>query len=365
MNRGWYRRSRRLVAYWREGALVLHPYMTHPAMDATSELIDLLSLLSAWTSVEAYAKATGLNRRHAGRFLQNLARLGLVDRTFAPAAPEPETAWDVWQEAAAFLHFSTRHNQFRSERETRARLVRHALEQPPPPPTKLYEGRPRIELRGTRRLTPFEAVAHRRRTWRRFGGTAPGLSALTSLLDLTFRVRRWIDLGPSGRVMLRTSPSGGARHPTEAYVLVRRVKGLAAGAYYYAPAEHALIRVRPGPVSGGEITKWLVGQHWYGSAAAVVVMTAVFERTAWKYRTARSYKSVLLEAGHFAQTWCLGATARGLAPFCTGAFDAPALERALGLNPKRESVVYVAGFGVRPPGVGWAPWPAGEDVAAE
>ena len=91
-----------------------------------------------------------------------------------------------------------------------------------------------------------------------------------------------------------------------------------------------------------------------------MVLTAVFARTAWVYRSARAYRAVLLEAGHFCQTFCLAATEIRLAPFCTGAFSEAAIESALGVDGVEESVVYVAGVGTRPRDVTWAPLPAGE-----
>jgi SagB-type dehydrogenase family enzyme len=87
-------------------------------------------------------------------------------------------------------------------------------------------------------------------------------------------------------------------------------------------------------------------------------MTAVFERTEWKYPVARAYRAVLIEAGHFAQTFCLTATALGLAPFCTMALADSLIERDLGVDGVSESVIYACGVGSRPPGVDWAPWPA-------
>ena len=39
-------------------------------------------------------------------------------------------------------------------------------------------------------------------------------------MELTFGAQKLIDLGAAGRALLRTSPSAGARHPLEAYVVV-------------------------------------------------------------------------------------------------------------------------------------------------
>lgn len=355
-----YRRAKRLVAYWRGHDLVVHPYTTGPGYAVDPALVDTLQLFSAWTTADDYAKAAGRRRGAAVRQrLDRLVAAGLLERAHAPVE-EPATVWDQWNEAAAFLHFSTRDQRFETAKETRVRLSATALKRPPPPPTKAYLEKPRLRLPSVGERSPLARVVLRRRTWRRFGATQPAVRDLAAVLGLTFRVERWVDLGSFGRVMLRSAPSGGARHPTEAYVLVRSVKGLAPGAYYYAPDEHALVRLRAKRVSDAEITRLLVGQHWYADAPVLVFMTSVFERTAWVYRSAGVYKSLLLEAGHFCQTFCLAATERNLAPFCTAAFAASPIERLLGLDGTHESVMYVTGFGTRPRGVSWAPLPEGE-----
>jgi SagB-type dehydrogenase family enzyme len=91
---------------------------------------------------------------------------------------------------------------------------------------------------------------------------------------------------------------------------------------------------------------YTAGQDFVAGASALFIMTAVFPRVLWKYRFARSYRVVLLDAGHLCQTFCLAATWLGLAPFCTAAFEDTLIEKDLGLDGIRESAIYVAGVGV-------------------
>ena len=88
-------------------------------------------------------------------------------------------------------------------------------------------------------------------------------------------------------------------------------------------------------------------QEWVGGCAALFVMTAVLPRVIWRYRFSRTYRTVLLEAGHFCQTFCLVATWLGLAPFCTAALVDGEIEADLGLDGSSESVLYAAGVGVK------------------
>lgn len=264
-------------------------------------------------------------------------------------------AWQSWNPAAGFFHFSTKDARYVSKAAA-DRLVRErAAARPAPgaaPPRHRRERR--IPLPDNRDVGDFERVLRRRRTWRRFGRGPVTRADLATLLRLTFAAQHWVDLGAAGRVMLRTSPSAGARHPLEAYVMARRVSGVPNGIYHYDASERELRRVRR-PLSRFDL--YLPGQPWYRGAALLVLITAVFERTEWKYPFPRAYRTILLEAGHFVQTFCLTATALDLAPFCTAALADSAIERALKVDGVTESVVYACGVGRRPPGVEWAPWP--------
>ena len=61
-------------------------------------------------------------------------------------------------------------------------------------------------------------------------------------------------------------------------------------------------------------------------------MCPVFARTMWRYGHSRAYRTVLIDTGHLGQTFCLVATALGLAPFTTMAFSEAKLEELLGLD---------------------------------
>jgi SagB-type dehydrogenase family enzyme len=204
----------------------------------------------------------------------------------------------------------------------------------------------------------FAKALLERRTWRRFGTGRLAFADLATLLQLTWGVHGWIQVPGVGRFALKTSPSGGARHSIEVYVLARKVDGLRRGLYHYNPDTHRLGLVsQSGP---RRVSDYLPGQAWYDDASAVMLMTAVFERVQWRYPYARAYRAVLAESGHLCQTFCLVATSLGLAPFCTMALADSRIERDLKIDGVSESVIYAAGVGARPKGVDWAPWPGSD-----
>ena len=216
-----------------------------------------------------------------------------------------------------------------------------------PAPVKRYRGAAQHPLPPVDASGEFADVLRSRRTWRTFSRRPVTIEQLSTLLGLTFGVQGWLELRGIGRTPLKTAPSGGARHPIEAYVLVRRMQGLKPGLYHYSADRHLLecLSVRK---TAEPFTRYLPTQSWFNAAGALVLMTAVFPRVQWRYQFARAYRVVLAEAGHVCQTFCLTATWLGLAPFCSMALADSRIEKDLGIDGVSESVLYVAGVGTRP-----------------
>ena len=126
-----------------------------------------------------------------------------------------------------------------------------------------------------------------------------------------------------------------------------RVRGLDAGLYHYDARAHALAKISSG-ATAQQARAYCADQRFVAEAAALFIMTGVFERTMWKYPHPRAYRVVLLDAGHLGQTFCLTATRLGLAPFCTAALKDSLIETDLGIDGVSESVLYVTGVGGPP-----------------
>jgi len=141
----------------------------------------------------------------------------------------------------------------------------------------------------------------------------------------------------------RAVPSAGGCYPLELYVAAWTVGGVDAGLYHYDILDDSLEVVRLGDVRG-ELCRLLADQTQVADACAVLILTAVFQRTLTKYG-ARGYRYVLLEAGHAAQNTCLIATELGLGSVCLGGFFDARLNRFLGLDGITEAVVYGVAVG--------------------
>ncbi len=361
----FYRRSPHLVSYWSLGQLAIRNYATGITSGASPRALEVLDFFSEWRSPGDFLEALGSRDRSSlERLLRALVRKTLLQRSDRKprAAEESMGEWGEWNPAAGFLHSASKDPDFeRGERDSE-RFLKWRLEtKEVPEATKPGTDPEAIPLPRASAKGAFPRVLLTRRTWRRFGSEPLSVSDLGTLLGLTFGVQKWMDLGALGRAALKTSPSGGARHPIEAYVVARRVQGLSPGLFHYDPDSHRLEKIS----HGGETTRlrrYLPGQPWYRNASLLVLMTAVFARTQWQYPHPRSYRAVLLEAGHFCQTFCLVATWLGLAPFETDALADSVIERDLAIDGARESVLYAAGVGSRPGSLSWAPSPKGDPV---
>jgi SagB-type dehydrogenase family enzyme len=135
----------------------------------------------------------------------------------------------------------------------------------------------------------------------------------------------------------RAAPSAGALYPCEIYVSVQGVDGVRDGLHHFDLARNRLCELRRGAFFG-ETDGW----------TAVFFITAIFYRSAWKYRD-RAYRYCLLDTGHLTENVVLAAVAEGTAPRVFDRFDDERVNRFLGIDPDREACL--AAVAVGSPGV--------------
>lgn len=161
-----------------------------------------------------------------------------------------------------------------------------------------------------------------RRSVRDFRDVALKSSELGQLL--------WAAQGLTGAGGFRAAPSAGALYPLEIYAAIGKVESLAQGVYRYLVARHELTAVATGDCRKA-LAAAALDQDWIASAAAVICIASVFERTTAKYGR-RGHGYVLLEAGHAAENLLLQAVALGLGATMVGAFDDEGVARSLRLR---------------------------------
>ena len=143
---------------------------------------------------------------------------------------------------------------------------------------------------------------------------------------------------------LRTVPSGGARHPFETYLAVRKVAGLQSGIYHYLPLEHSLEFLHQIDDMDHLITESLCGQSWAAIANVVFNWSDVPYRAAWRYGI-NAHRTALMDAGHMAENLYLACTGIGLGGCAIASFSDEICSHMLSLDGEEEFPVYVMPVG--------------------
>ena len=228
--------------------------------------------------------------------------------------------------------------------------VRSAIGQLPPDPERkpaarrIHAGALRIPLPGKDLdvTLPLGFALAGRRSRREFAPVVLPLELLGRLLYASAAVTGTVTYEgfSSGG---RTYPSGGALYPLEIYPVLQQVEGLADGIYHYDPWHHELEEVRPGNFHA-QFAAMTIGQGMLAQANAVFFITALFERSMWKYGQ-RGYRYTWIEAGHLGQNLYLVAGALGLAPVSVGGFYDGEANALLGVA-ENEQAIYAVCIGV-------------------
>ena len=194
--------------------------------------------------------------------------------------------------------------------------------------SRTHVQRPGVDLpqAGVGSMSLEDALAQRRSLAAAEPAVLP-LGYLAALLAAAYR-------SISGR---RPVPSGGALYPLELYVVALAVESLDAASYHYDPFRHRLERIGPG--ARADVGAALVDPALAENAAALIVVTAMFWRTRFKYGL-RGYRFALLEAGHAVQNTVLAATALRVPALPLGGFYDRRADDLVGADGLDEATVY-------------------------
>jgi len=184
------------------------------------------------------------------------------------------------------------------------------------------------------RVSVEEAI-FRRKSIRRYEKSTLTLEVLAQLL--------WSAQGIT-HGNFRAVPSAGATYPLEIMVATghQTVVGLDAGVYHYDPNGHSLTLEKSSDIRQA-LSGAALGQQSVANAPAVLIVCAIFSRTAFRYGT-RAQRYVNIEAGHVGQNVHLQAVTIGLGVVMIGAPDDEAVRELLGLD-KAVKPLYIIPIG--------------------
>ncbi|MEW6102217.1 MAG: SagB/ThcOx family dehydrogenase [bacterium] len=206
-----------------------------------------------------------------------------------------------------------------------------------PPIFKGYSKAKKIKLPDTFKYKGLcvEEAIRKRRSLRDFSLEPISLDELSLLL--------FCANGITSKAGLRASPSAGALYPIEIYPLINRVSEIPQGIYHYSVKDHSLEELKKGDFAK-EFTEYCLGQDVIYKSAVSFIMSAIFERTKWKYKD-RAYRYVLLEVGHISENIYLSTTSMGLGCCAIGAFFDDQINEALGLDGVKEASLLITSIG--------------------
>ncbi len=146
------------------------------------------------------------------------------------------------------------------------------------------------------------------------------LESISRLLPLTSVITAHSRFA-AGEIFYRSNPAAGALYPIEIYLFHPGSPDLPAGMFHYDVRRPALELLGTGdfPAVAGNL-----GQP-------VLVLSAVFRRSAWKYRD-RAYRYVLLDCGHLLGNLRLALRALGYEYELVAGFADAAVNRELGFK---------------------------------
>ena len=209
---------------------------------------------------------------------------------------------------------------------------------------KEYLGAPAIALPPSRDVSlPLGEAIRRRLSCRSFTPSPLALGELSTILSVGNGIEGVVHLGAQEHLE-RPMPSGGGLYPLEFYLIVRQVESLAPGLYHYAPLMHGLEQLKLMELSDSFISHLFMDQPYVSHAGAILVITAVLERSMHKYGD-RGYRYILLEAGHAAQNMCLAVTSLNLGALPVGGFFDNYVAKLFELNQEHEAILYALAFG--------------------
>jgi SagB-type dehydrogenase family enzyme len=218
---------------------------------------------------------------------------------------------------------------------------------PAPPIEKPFEeGATRIQLpssnqwpEDTKKKDLFSAISLRK-SRRRFTSEALSIEDLAFLLWSTQGIRQTSGMNPA----FRTSPSAGARHSFETYLLIHRVNDLPQGLYRYLPIENELLFITEIEEMEEQLTSACFGQRFIATGAVIFVWATIPYRMEWRYSLA-AHRVILIDVGHVCQNLYLACEAINAGTCAIGAYDQEGLDELLGLDGKDEFAIYLAPVG--------------------
>ena len=240
--------------------------------------------------------------------------------------------------AARLYHEVTKHSY------TSVRTDGHRLDWDNKPfPFKIYPHAAALSLPRDLQLSPLPALEAIREDRPAAPDTSLDLERLTRILFCAAGLTRKRRVGTED-YHFRAAAAAGALYPIEIYLATGPdTEGLEAGLYHFSPADLKLRGLRRGDWRAA-IARACAMHPSIVDARAVLILSAMFWRSAWKYR-ARCYRYCFWDAGTMLANLLAAANAEGLQADLAVNFADAQIERLIGVDGEREGPLCLVALG--------------------
>lgn len=319
-----------------DGTIIAVNCASNKRFRVATEVVELLTASSGGASEEELRQKFPHLRSQMLGLLQDLEQSGLLHK--GEEVPQSPKEWALWSSFELMVQHQAHEGGLRCSRP----------EWGPSPERKDYPDKRRTQL-GNIPLPSkeFGSLLKERRSIRDYTANVPlTLTELTAFLGASAQVSGRI--GRAGaQTTLRPSPSAGARHGLELYLMCRNVIGLEQAVYHYDPFMHDLVRVGEWNADTDDLMDRLICRSAMLQAPpdVAVFITAVMDRVLWKYERL-GLLAVYRDAGCLLQTMYLVATCLDLAPCAVAATTGPKMPSFVGAHPMQEIHVASMALGI-------------------
>lgn len=346
---GEIKRSSTLIFYYNDGQFVGENYLTGKLTIVNSPVLGILDSLDDFIDYEEFLSKFSHVPKIEVLVNSLIERQIIVENSSEIIELENQIDKWEWGLPARYYHSTTNYVNFEANNElVYDKLDEKSISYPPPSPYLEI-----AEINYSKLIFPSETLQGRihevlmtRRTCRAFKNAPILEQQLSDILYYTFGKTDEYSGGGMGDVIFKTSPSGGARHHAEVFVVINNVTGHAKGIYHYSVRDHSL-----GLIERKDLRKWGVlicsNQKWVENASALFIITSLLKRNMWKYENSHAYRVINMDIGHLGQTFNLVCNSMELGSFGTAALNSKLIEEKLSLNPYVQPAFYLCASGIK------------------
>jgi SagB-type dehydrogenase family enzyme len=318
---------------WNEDErITLYNYNEYAKVLVSKEVMKIVDALSKWTTVQEICDKFQISKKTLTSTLEQLVKLQIIDKN-NQASEDPFIRYTkMWDPIDLAMQ---RQRSYGGSYPMSERVGDS------PEPIKHMKGISSVKLpvpqNTFQNSSGLLEILEVRKSNRQYGNRYLKLDELSNFLYHSARVKKIVK-SKNGTLTRRPYPSGGARYALEIYVANNRIREIKKGIHFYDPLHHQLNLISENSTYRRKFNIFTrdVSTAVSRDPDVVLIITAVFARTMWKYDKL-SLSLILSDLGCLYQTMYLVATQMNLSPCPIGKTQEKLVKDWLSLNWFEES----------------------------